>query len=121
MKKYFLLLLTHLSVITFYGQNIAVAADKMNVLYVGIDNSITIAAENCYNKSLVVIATNGKLIKDNGQYLFRSETVGATEITVYKKEKGKLIKLGSTFFRLKAFHSPFLRLVRGGSLLLKLN
>ena len=113
MKKYYLILLTLFTAIVSYGQNIAVAADKMNVLYVGIDNPITIAAENCSNKSLVVKTTNGKLIKENGQYLFRSETIGAAEISVYKNQNGKLTKLGSTFFRVKALPLPIFKVGSG--------
>ena len=85
----------------------------MNVLYVGIDNPITIAAENSSNKSLVVKATNGKLVSDNGQYIFRSETVGATEITVYKKVNKRLIKLGSAFFRVKVIPLPIFKIGSG--------
>lgn len=113
MKEYFFLLLTLFIVAASHGQNIAVAADRMNVLYVGIDNPITIAAENSSNKSLVVKATNGKLISDNGQYYFRSETIGATEISVYKKVNNKLTKLGSSFFRVKAFPLPIFKIGSG--------
>ena len=101
MKKYFLLLLTISFVLRVHGQGIAVAADKMNELYISIDNPITIAAENISNKSLIVKTTNGKLTGEKGQYIFRSETVGPAEISVYKKLNSKLIKLGSAVFRVK--------------------
>ena len=113
MKRYFFLLLTILIIATAHGQRVAVAADKMNVLYVGIDNPITIAAENSSDKSLIVKTTNGKLIGENGQYIFRSETVGAAEISVYKKVNNKLMKLGSAFFRIKTIPLPIFKIGSG--------
>ena len=113
MKKYFVLLLTILFTVSVHGQGIAVAADKMNELYISIDNPITIAAENISNKSLIVKTTNGKLTGEKGQYIFRSETVGPAEISVYKKLNSKLIKLGSAVFRVKGIPLPTFKIGSG--------
>jgi hypothetical protein len=113
MKKYFLFLLTTSIIITTHGQSIALAADKMNVFYVGIDNPITIVVENSSTKSLIIKTTNGKVTGKNGQYIFRSETVGGAEILVYKKMNHKLIKLGSGYFRIKTIPLPIFKIGSG--------
>lgn len=87
MKKYLSLFLILLTFKNSHGQKFSIAADKMNILYVGVDNPITIAVENSSNKSIIIKTNNGKITGNNGSYTFRSNEVGKAEISIYKKIK----------------------------------
>ncbi len=50
------------------GQKTAIAADKSNVLYLEMDNPITIAVENTSCKELIVKSDNGTIKGQNGSY-----------------------------------------------------
>ena len=84
-----------------FAQHISVAPDKMNVFYVGVDNPITIVAENCPCNQLVVKASNGTVTGSGCIYQFKGQQVGRAEITVYKRNVHGLKKLGANQFRLK--------------------
>lgn len=113
MKKYFVLLLAISPFGMSHGQNFAIAADKMNILYIGIDNPITISAENNSVNSLIVQTTNGKITGTNGKYIFRSNTIGSAEISLYKKTNKGLTKIGSSFFRVKNIPIPVFKIGSG--------
>jgi GldM C-terminal domain len=88
------------------AQHISVANDKENILYVGISNPLTIVAENCPCNMLVVKTSNGKIIGSNCSYMFQGEQAGKAEITVYKKEGGKLKRIGKSDFWVKSIPLP---------------
>jgi hypothetical protein len=113
MKKYSLFLLAIFSFGVLHGQNFAIAADKMNILYIGIDNPITISAENNSVNSLIVQTTNGKITGKNGKYIFRSNTIGPAEISLFKKTNKGLTKIGSSFFRVKNIPLPVFKIGPG--------
>lgn len=82
----------------------AVAADKMNVLYMGIENPITIGTPVSWDKVLVSI-DNGTISGTGSHRIIRPAHVGAANITVVS---GKQI---STFsFRVKMVPSPLVKL-----------
>lgn len=114
MKKYFILLISLTAFESSKCQQFAIALDKMNIFYAGVSNPITIAVENTANKSLVVTATNGKVVKENGQYIFRSNETGTTSITIYKKVNNKLHKIGSGDYRIKPLPVPVFKFGGGG-------
>lgn len=120
MKKYFLLLPAIYLCQLNFAQTVSIAAERMNVLYAGLNNPITIAVENNSNKSLLVKATNGKVTVDDGQYSFRSDSIGVTEIIVYKRSKAKLIRLGSAFFRVKGLPLPTFKIGSGRPVVTKM-
>ena len=119
MKKYFLLILILPLLQISNGQGFAIALDKMNVLYLGLDNPVTIAVENTSNKSLIVKTTNGKISGANGNYIFRGNEVGTAEISIYKKANNKLVKIGSSYFRVKMIPPPVFKIGSGRRLVPK--
>ena len=98
-----------------FSQNVAVALDKMNILYAGIDNPVTIAVANRPAKSLIVKTTNGTITGQNGAYIYRGNTMGTAEISVYLKKGNKLVRQGSSFFRVKNIPPPVFKIGSGKS------
>ena len=87
------------------------AAEKLNILYIGVDNPLVIAAENTSFESLIVKATRGDVIKIDGKYIYRiADGIGPVDIIVYKKVLNKLQELGRTQFRVKRLELPELHL-----------
>ncbi len=85
------------------GQKTAISADKSNVLYLEMDNPITIAAENTSCKVLIVKSDNGTIEGKNGSYECRPESIGRANITVFLKQNGKLKQIGKSAFRVKYY------------------
>jgi GldM C-terminal domain len=98
-----------------FSQHIAVSADKNNVLYVGVDNPITVVAENSSCKDLIIKTNNGKITGKGCQLIFRASQAGSTEIIVVKKNYGKLKKIGRWFFWVKRIPSPSFKIGPYGS------
>lgn len=92
------------------AQQIAVSPDRNNIFYVGIDNPITVTAENCSCNELVVKASNGTLTGKGCQYLFRGIEQGRADITVYKKTGKKLKEIGNNAFRVKRIPPPVFKI-----------
>ena len=114
MKKNFIILLLLLGFhFLTNGQKFAIGADKNNILYIGIDNPLTIAAENLSSKSIIVRASNGSIDGENGRFSFRGDKVGPTVITLYKLLNKKLIKIGSNYFRVKRIPPPIFKIGPG--------
>ncbi len=92
------------------AQHIAVAADRENILYVGLENPVTITAENCPCNQLVVKTDNGFIEGSSCKYSFRGGTIGKANITVYKKAANRLSKLGVSSFRVKRLPAPVFKI-----------
>ena len=76
MKSVFILLVL---IFTFYvgnAQHFAIASDNNNVLYVGLDNPLSISAENCPCSQLIVKTNNGKVITENGLIKVKDDKKG---------------------------------------------
>lgn len=89
---------------------LAVAADKMNVFYVGIDNPITVAASGVDGSNLAISAEGATVKKTgNGHYTVVCNKVGQSTLTVTNKNTGdsKLVN-----FRVKRIPDPVVRLGR---------
>ena len=95
------------------GQSFTVSADKMNVLYVGVDNPISVTVENYSCESIAVSTNNGKITGSNCQYIFSGGTVGVANIAVYKKVKGKMQVIGIWPFRIKHLPLPVFKIASG--------
>src|SRR5690349_5004666 len=90
-----------------WAQHAVVSCDRMNVLFAGVDNPMSIAVENVPNKSLVVKATNGAIEKvADGKYIYKGSTLGIDEILVLKKNKSGLKKVGTIPFRVQSLPDP---------------
>jgi hypothetical protein len=66
---------------------VAISAEKMNILYVGEDNPISIAASGLSTKELSVSINEGTISKENDHYNARLEQTGEVIITVKRGEK----------------------------------
>lgn len=90
------------------GQSI-VQPERMNVLFIGVDNPLTITLGNIPQEQLDITLTQGKLEKIAGRtnaYNIRVNTPGDMSITV--SHKGKV--MGKHNFRVKRMPNPVARL-----------
>lgn len=81
---------------------IAVEPVKMNVLYLGVDNPLKIAASGYNAKDLEVSIDNGTIKGKNGQYLVWPRNEGSAIVSV--KNNGNVIQ--ETTFRIKTVPDP---------------
>lgn len=89
------------------AQQFSVSADKMNIAYIGIDNPLTIVADNCSCTNLFAITKNGELIKkDSCRFIYRPVREGDAMITVQKKQNGKLITIAQKEMKAKYIPNP---------------
>lgn len=88
-------------------ETLAVAADKMNVFYVGVENPITVAASGIESKDLSLTASAAKVkILGNGHYTVICTQPGQVNLTVTNKRTGKLKTVN---FRVKRIPDPVIR------------
>jgi len=101
--------ITFLLVFTFslnycIAQNtVSIANDRMNVIYTGINNPLTVAAAGVKDKHLKIECKNLKIEKrQEGKYTVKASKPGIAEIIVYKKSK----VLDTILYRVKRFPDP---------------
>ncbi len=89
---------------------LAIAADKMNVFYIGVENPITVAASGLDNKNLSLSA-DGAIIKptEAGQYSIVCSKPGRVDLTVTNKSTGNSKTVS---FRVKRIPDPIVRMGR---------
>jgi gliding motility-associated protein GldM len=80
-----------------------VSPDKMNVLYIGVPNPVSVSAPGVPKESLKVSMSAGSLSGSNGHYIATVRSIGTAKITVLG-EKGMV--LGTTDFRVKRIPDP---------------
>jgi GldM C-terminal domain len=85
-----------------------VSADKMNVLYIGVDNQISIASSNAAATDLQVTCQGIELKGSDGNYIARVSTPGDVSITVMAN--GVTQKFP---FRAKRIPNPTVKLSNG--------
>jgi gliding motility-associated protein GldM len=101
-----------------------VSADKMNVLYIGVDNPMSISVPGVSNdKVKVVIEGGGGSLKPNaaaggGHFIASVTTVGKATIKVNAEIGGKVMPMGSFEYRVKRVPDPVATLAnqKGGSI-----
>lgn len=81
---------------------VAVEPVKMNVMYIGVDNPIKIAASGYDSKDLTVSVDNGSVTGADGEYKVRVKRPGTTVVSV--SHKGEIIQ--RTEFRIKRVPDP---------------
>lgn len=102
----FVLLLLGLNV-SLSGQTVVIANDKLNVVYAGIPNPITIAVENYKAGQVVVSTDNGILaIKGNGKYDYTPLNAGKAIIKIELKTRAGKKEIGQFVYRVKAIPMP---------------
>ena len=86
-----------------------VSPDKMNVLYIGIPNPVSVSSPGIANKDLRVSISNGSINATNptaGQYEANVSSVGTATISISGQIGGKTTALGSKLFRIKKIPNP---------------
>lgn len=96
-----------LIVINSYSQKFSVAADKMNVMYIGTTNPLTIAVENTPCNSLEVTIDNGTIEKTGDcEYTAIPKNPGEAIVKVFKITGRAKISIGESKFRAKWTPDP---------------
>jgi len=84
-----------------------VSADKMNVMYIGLPNPLSVSAPGSNLKDLTVTISNGKLTGGDGHYVATLATPTDVVVTVSGQVgKGKTEVLGTSKFRVKRLPDP---------------
>jgi hypothetical protein len=89
------------------ASSLAVSATGMNVLFIGLDNPISIAAAGVPAETVAAAISQGSLHKTGtGEYIARVTTVGNATINVSANVEGKTRNLGSMKFRVMRVPDP---------------
>ena len=83
-----------------------VSPDKMNVLFIGVANPVSVSAPGVPKEKLHVSISNGSLSGSNGKYEATVSAPGEATVTVSGELGGKTQVLGSTMFRIKRIPDP---------------
>jgi gliding motility-associated protein GldM len=83
-----------------------VSPDKMNVLFIGVPNPVSVSAPGIPKEKLHVSISNGSLSGSAGKYAATVSSPGDATITVSGEVGGKTMVLGSTLFRIKRIPDP---------------
>jgi gliding motility-associated protein GldM len=83
-----------------------VSPDKMNVLYIGVPNPISVSAPGIPKENLKVSITGGSLSGSNGKYSVNVTSRGEATVNVSATVSGKTQLLSSTLFRVKPIPKP---------------
>jgi hypothetical protein len=93
----------------------AVAPTKMNVLYLGLDNPMSIAVSGYDASELrVEVDSNGRILGENGSYIIRPIRPGTLKIFVYADNN----LVSETHFRVKTVPDPVVKVAgkKGGTI-----
>lgn len=93
---------------------LTVSADKMNVVYLGLDNPISVSVPGIPNERLSVIATNATLKNNgNGKFIVNVKNGPKVDITVFATmENGDKRNMGLISFRVKHVPKPVARIAK---------
>lgn len=85
-----------------------VAPEKMNVLYIGLDNPVDISVPGIAQSDVsAVFEGDGALVKNpDGKYFAHVRSQGTTIVKVSAKINGRLMPMGEQIFRIKRIPNP---------------
>jgi gliding motility-associated protein GldM len=84
-----------------------VSPDKMNVLYIGVPNPISVSAPGIAKEKLRVNISGGSVSGSAGHYVANVTNLGEATVSVSGElSPGKVQTLGSTLFRVKRIPDP---------------
>jgi gliding motility-associated protein GldM len=84
-----------------------VSADKMNVLYIGVPNPISVSAPGIPKDKLKISISGGSVSGSGGKFIAKVSSPGTATVTVSgEASPGKTAVLGSTQFRIKRIPDP---------------
>ncbi|MGC4103363.1 N-acetylmuramoyl-L-alanine amidase [Ferruginibacter sp.] len=81
-----------------------ISVDKMNVLYIGVDNPVSIAAPGIAPQDVQLSISQGSITGGNGKYIARVVSTGEAIISLSKKGSDKVIQTFS--FRVNRLPDP---------------
>ncbi len=85
----------------------AVSADKMNVLYAGVDNPVSVAVPGVSASDIIVSVDNGKLTPSGDGYIIKPSKLGLANVTIKAEIDGKMTVIGTpSKFRVKQLPNP---------------
>jgi hypothetical protein len=115
MKRNILIIIYFLSYFAAKSQSFSIANEKMNIMYLGVDNPISIAVEGIRAADVIVKSTNGTIDKEYGNYIARPNWIGVATIRLYQKAGGKLKLIGEKPFKVKMIPNPVFKIGSGRS------
>lgn len=84
-----------------------VSPDKMNVLYIGVPNPLSVSAPGIAKRDLHVSMSGGNIKPSGNGYIATVTTQGTATVNVSGEiSKGKIMALGATTFRVKRIPDP---------------
>jgi len=83
-----------------------VSPDKMNVLYIGVPNPLSVSAPGVPKEKIHISMSSGTYTGSAGHYEAKVNSIGETTVTVSGEIGGKTVTLGSTKFRMKRIPDP---------------
>ncbi len=105
--KYLLILALSAMPVLSFAQDFVVRADKMNLVYIGIDNPLTIVSGDCGCDALSVSADKGTLKKVSGcKYMYTATESGVVNLEVATQKGGKRQVIGTQTLRAKFIADP---------------
>lgn len=110
MKNLFLFFLAQIFMLHLQAQHFALGNDRFNIAYIGVDNPLSIAVENCPCNNIVLKVDNGTITGKDCHFIYRGIETGTANITVYKKTANHLKKVGLYAFRVKRIPPPGFRI-----------
>ncbi len=87
---------------------LTVSAEKMNVVYIGLDNPISVSVPGVPNEKLTVTVNNGSLKNNgNGKFMLNVKNGNKTDVNVFATmENGEKRNMGVMTFRVKRVPKP---------------
>ena len=105
MKKVSIILCLQFCYFLSFSQSVLVSANKFNLLYVGVDNPLTISVDNYLPEQIIVRADKGEITGGIGEmYIYRGYESGLVSIIVINKNTQK--EIGRSYFRLEKIPNP---------------
>lgn len=86
-----------------------VSPDAMNVLYIGVDNPISVSAPGIPAENLVVTGSGVSISKSGNRYMAKVSNTGEATVNVSARIDGKEQNIGSSKFRVKRIPKPTAR------------
>jgi gliding motility-associated protein GldM len=86
--------------------NAVISATKMNVLYIGVDNPLSISASGVPSDRVTASMTNGTLRKSGNEWIAQPGREGEALVTVSANIEGQTRKMGEMKYRVKTVPNP---------------
>lgn len=84
----------------------SVSPTAMNVLYIGLDNPLSITVSGSTDQNVSAKMTEGKVLRKNGKWITNVRKQGKTSLAVYGIIDGEKKKIGTQEFRVKRVPDP---------------